>query len=480
MYNFFKEDGMRSIIYTGKYLFLKICFIVLVSMFLSVSANAADKENSYEDPDFPWESMVLPERDLLYYPDEAIKLMKLKTGDVVADVGPGPGYWTFHLAQAVGKEGKVYAIDIDADYYPDLNNYFARRIANTGENPYANVRMMRSLEDDIGMPSNTLDAVFLCQMGILLAEAEDVESESFNEYSQKVTMMRISRRLVKSIYRALKPGGKLIVIDMFDSEIIRKNDFYTRTLGELQPFVAAKDVALVKKNYEDMGFKLKEDHKIYSDKEHAMDVQKFEKLEAYKSMSEKVKMFYANEMFFLVFEKPEDKTTQPGIVISSDKETYRVGDAIKIKADYRNLPEDGERFWLKDSPLDAGERQKTGRVFSISVIPEITHEDGIPVNQIYFAEETEGKKFFAEPVGTQPEWKIQKRTWEDPRTGKMLYDGAGFTAVTSPSGATLYCFDTIPGKYKLIIARRTMTSIEGGEPIIEIVRSNPITIEILP
>ena len=36
----------------------------------------------------------------------------VKNGQVVADLGCGPGYYTFALADSVGPEGKVYAVDL--------------------------------------------------------------------------------------------------------------------------------------------------------------------------------------------------------------------------------------------------------------------------------------------------------------------------------------------------------------------------------
>jgi len=39
----------------------------------------------------------------------------VREGDVVADLGSGPGFYTIAFAKKVGKKGKVYAIDFDAD-----------------------------------------------------------------------------------------------------------------------------------------------------------------------------------------------------------------------------------------------------------------------------------------------------------------------------------------------------------------------------
>ncbi len=37
--------------------------------------------------------------------------MALHSGETIADVGAGTGYFSLPLAQAVGPQGKVYAVD---------------------------------------------------------------------------------------------------------------------------------------------------------------------------------------------------------------------------------------------------------------------------------------------------------------------------------------------------------------------------------
>src|SRR3989338_6026120 len=48
-----------------------------------------------------------PKRDEWQEPDKIIENMKLKEGDVVADIGAGSGYFTRRLAAAVGPTGKA-------------------------------------------------------------------------------------------------------------------------------------------------------------------------------------------------------------------------------------------------------------------------------------------------------------------------------------------------------------------------------------
>src|SRR5688500_8067236 len=52
-----------------------------------------------------------PERETEENPTKLIEMLKLRKGEVVADIGAGSGYYTFRMAKLVGHEGKIYAVD---------------------------------------------------------------------------------------------------------------------------------------------------------------------------------------------------------------------------------------------------------------------------------------------------------------------------------------------------------------------------------
>src|SRR5204863_6838199 len=56
-----------------------------------------------------------PEREKEEHPTKLIKALKLKEGDVVADIGAGSGYHAFRMAPLVGPKGKVLAVDIQKE-----------------------------------------------------------------------------------------------------------------------------------------------------------------------------------------------------------------------------------------------------------------------------------------------------------------------------------------------------------------------------
>ena len=51
-----------------------------------------------------------PKRDAYQKPHEVITALKLKEGEVIADIGAGLGYFNFRLAHHVGDAGRVYSL----------------------------------------------------------------------------------------------------------------------------------------------------------------------------------------------------------------------------------------------------------------------------------------------------------------------------------------------------------------------------------
>ena len=56
-----------------------------------------------------------PEREQEENPKKLLESLKLKDGDVVADIGAGSGYYTFRMAKLVASKGKVLAVDIQKE-----------------------------------------------------------------------------------------------------------------------------------------------------------------------------------------------------------------------------------------------------------------------------------------------------------------------------------------------------------------------------
>lgn len=86
-----------------------------------------------------------PARDRWQHPDRVIAALGVRPGQRVADLGAGGGYFTYRLADVVGPQGVVYAVDTD----PDLRARIQARSARQG---YANITPLDPGTDGLGLP----------------------------------------------------------------------------------------------------------------------------------------------------------------------------------------------------------------------------------------------------------------------------------------------------------------------------------------
>ena len=131
----------------------------------------------------PW--LERAEREDEERPKAAVRLLKLKPGMVVGDVGAGSGYYTELIAKQVGPAGKVYATDIQ----PGMIDLLRQRI---GRAKLTNVEALLSTEDDSRLPDAALDLIILVDV--------------YHEFSEPQKMLRQLRA-------ALKPGGLLVLLE---------------------------------------------------------------------------------------------------------------------------------------------------------------------------------------------------------------------------------------------------------------------------
>lgn len=131
----------------------------------------------------PW--LERAEREDEERPRLAVRLLGLRGGETVADVGAGSGYYTELLSRAVGPKGRVYATDIQ----PEMLQLVERRAR---EKKLGNVTAVLSAEDDPRLPAGAVD----------LALMVDV----YHELARPQEMLR-------RLKSALKAGGRLVLIE---------------------------------------------------------------------------------------------------------------------------------------------------------------------------------------------------------------------------------------------------------------------------
>lgn len=130
----------------------------------------------------PW--LDRPERDQEERPDLVMQALKLKPGDLVADIGCGTGYFTWRLAQAVAPSGLVYGEEIQQEMLDLLvGNMRVHHVTNV-------VGVLGSISDP-KLPQ-PVDLVLLVDV--------------YHEFSEPAEMMA-------AICRSLKPGGRVVFVE---------------------------------------------------------------------------------------------------------------------------------------------------------------------------------------------------------------------------------------------------------------------------
>ncbi|RYG41214.1 class I SAM-dependent methyltransferase, partial [bacterium] len=126
-----------------------------------------------------------PERDAEEAPRRLLATLGLRPGMTIADVGAGSGYLTFPMARAVGKNGKVYAVDIQPEMLTIIRNRAKRA-------KIANVTTVLGTEDDPRLPAGSTDLMLLVDV--------------YHELGRPYEMGR-------NMVRGLKRGGKLVLVE---------------------------------------------------------------------------------------------------------------------------------------------------------------------------------------------------------------------------------------------------------------------------
>lgn len=98
-----------------------------------------------------------PRRESWEHTTELVSLLDLKPGAIVADVGSGPGYYSFRFAKLVGPTGRVIAIDTVAEHL----KYVEQVKTNLG---VTNIETLQTDGKTLGLKGRKVNAVFLCSL----------------------------------------------------------------------------------------------------------------------------------------------------------------------------------------------------------------------------------------------------------------------------------------------------------------------------
>lgn len=154
-------------------------------------------------------------------PYEILQTLALKQGQNIADIGAGGGYFSLRFADAVGRKGRVYAVDTNAEFLEFIENGAEEKGLN-------NVKTILVTENDLPLPERSLDLVFMRNV--------------YHHLTNRV-------EYVRKLKRVLKPEGKIAIIEY------KRSGFFSfhRIFGHYVP----KETIVEEMN--EAGYRLKED-----------------------------------------------------------------------------------------------------------------------------------------------------------------------------------------------------------------------------
>ena len=200
-------------------LLILILFIPFYSTILSAQERRSGRL-------FPPDKIFLLEepRDDWQNTEEIMERLRINTGDIVADIGAGSGYFTIPLASRVGDKGMVFAEEIQIE----MVNYISKKVERLGLN---NVRVVFGKAEDPSLLDDFFNLVFL--------------TNTYHELEKPLLML-------ENIRKDLRYNGRLVIID-WDPAI--KSPFGP-------PIDMRVSESTVIKNVERIGFDLIEKHRF--------------------------------------------------------------------------------------------------------------------------------------------------------------------------------------------------------------------------
>jgi predicted methyltransferase len=150
----------------------------------------AEMNKRFEDPGLDVNQFVgrfeADSREIFARRQKIVQAVGLRPGQAVADVGAGTGLFSWLFAEKVRPGGTVYAVEIA----PAFLKYIERQARKRGlENV---VKAVRGTQTTTNLDPGSIDVAFVCA--------------TYHHFEHP-------GKVLASIHRALRPGGRLVVID---------------------------------------------------------------------------------------------------------------------------------------------------------------------------------------------------------------------------------------------------------------------------
>jgi predicted methyltransferase len=124
-------------------------------------------------------------RDEWQKPDEVIRALRLRDGQVVVDLGAGTGYFTRRFAEAVAPSGRAIALEIEASLVRSL-------VADAKRWDLANYEARLVPPDDPMLRPASVDVIFVCY--------------TYHHINDPIAYFRNARQ-------SLRSEGRLVIVD---------------------------------------------------------------------------------------------------------------------------------------------------------------------------------------------------------------------------------------------------------------------------
>ena len=166
-----------------------VLFVAFVLLSIATAARADDDRATatHRFDDVAYWSKIFddPKRDAWQKPAALVAALQLPAGATVVDLGAGTGYFERYLSQAVGADGSVLAVEVEPRLVVWLRDRAARE-------QLANVTPILASFDNPRLPGGAADLILI--------------ADTYHHIDHR-------RRYLPQLLRALRPGGRIAVVD---------------------------------------------------------------------------------------------------------------------------------------------------------------------------------------------------------------------------------------------------------------------------
>jgi len=176
--------------------FVLIMLVGAISPALAADKGGADPEvnKNFVNPGLKVDEWVskfeVESREVYKFRKKIVAAAGIKKGEIVADIGAGTGLFTFLFSDAVGRQGRVIAVDISKAFLKHIEKQAKVR-------KRANVVVVQGGSDSPNLADASVDRIFVC--------------DTYHHFENPSAMLAAMRR-------ALKPSGELVLVEFIREE----------------------------------------------------------------------------------------------------------------------------------------------------------------------------------------------------------------------------------------------------------------------